>query len=606
MSGITPRSVTMVPKAVGVLVLLLVLALASGQPASAINIVNGDCNIIVQNVQIGSGTLQIPEAGCNRTRPEDSFRVRYFWLDSLSLSFLMAGYADENLKQIAGRSPQMWRGGIWPVLREVLDRFGERPGPDSELLYPGYTARVLSREGAAEDYTYRYFKDIPDPVRRNLRIYNAFHPIIWPDIEAIHQFWDTDEWPRDFAMSYGSNPDNDSYNLEQIESRAERAGGTIGYCTFLYDFVGRKEYDSYMQSMRTLRDLVAKKKIGPVMEPVEAAEFGHNRSGAFVSYDAMRYFGAQNWPSDFLVKYGRYTTNDCAGIAGFGVTVLPRELFVLVAVVEATADNLKLKGFGYDVDTQTKLRDDIAPNDPQLETFSFPALNRGDTVVVPLRIELRYDLGSQPFAHIRPNSSSERFYRAIGDYGGQVVLNDGTLTPPRVEKPASAFRAPTFSDVARTYYFGEARDLRQVVIGDNAYEVRETPRVAMLSVAGYDGASCPFLEFVEDDGLPSLHGRVLVGASARNRARTDRVPVPPGARSVVISEREPEVSYLSEIALVDDRSGERRVLAEDLVLKPLEKVELEIPEDLAARPLTVAITGYYLPITRDVVAELAR
>ena len=191
-------------------------------------------------------------------------------------------------------------------------------------------------------------------------------------------------------------------------------------------------------------------------------------------------------------------------------------------------------------------------------------------MVVPLRIELRYDLGKVPFAYMRPNGTSERFYFAIQNYGQPAVLNEGQYGATYVEKPISSFREPSFAEVERTYYFGEARDLAQVVIGDNAYEVRDTPRMAMLSVAGYDGASCPFLEFTEADGKTSLHGRVLIGASDASRADTETVPVPPGASKIIISEREPEISYLSEIALVDKTTGERTVLAANQVLKPFE------------------------------------
>ncbi|MEM7291068.1 MAG: hypothetical protein AAF412_11985, partial [Pseudomonadota bacterium] len=123
------------------------LTFIAAQKSHATNVIVGNCNQVTENIQAAEGATIIIENDCFANDPAESFRVRYFWLDSLSMSFLMAGYSDDNLKDIAGQNPQMWRGGIYPVLREILDEFGERPVAGSKWIYPVYSTRMLSRDG---------------------------------------------------------------------------------------------------------------------------------------------------------------------------------------------------------------------------------------------------------------------------------------------------------------------------------------------------------------------------------------------------------------------------------------------------------------------------
>ncbi|MEM7289151.1 MAG: hypothetical protein AAF412_02065, partial [Pseudomonadota bacterium] len=444
------------------------------------------------------------------------------------------------------------------------------------------------------------FENIPERIRQKLKIYNGFHPIIWPDLKANREFYQTKQWPSDYLMAYGSKWGNDSYELESIARNDQNTDQTVASCTILHGLVSRDAFFDYNQNVRKFADAIRDKTVGPVIEPITAEGVDLYSGANFTSYEAMRYFGSQNWPDDFLVKFGQYATNDCAGVAGLGISVLPRKLFTLVAVVEATGKRLKLGGFGYNVDRAQGLRTNLNPNEQATEEFEFPAMNRGDTVVVPLRVELRYDLDGNFLSLVRANRKATRYRRMIQSLQRPIQVGDSTVI-----KPLESFREPQFSNIERTYYFGEVRDLTQVLIAGNAYEVRKTPRFAVLSIAGFDGASCPFLEFVEEDGEPSLYGRVLVGASNQSKSMTETVKVPAKAKSIIISEREPEISYLQRIELVSKTDEKRHTMAENVVLKPWEKLELKIPEKLRDQELEIEITGYYELLKPELLSQMS-
>ena len=584
------------------IVLASIVAFLDPKLAAAANVLVGNCNQVNQNIEVSGQATLIIENDCYADDPSKSFRVRYFWVDSLSLSFLMAGYADEELQVIAGKSPRIWHGGIYPLLDDIFKRFGERPGPGSNFFYSGYSSAFLSKEGRVEDYNFRRFDELPESVRRSLRIYTGIQPILWPDIEAFREFFETPAWPSRYKMSYGTGSAINYQELSEIASRTSRADDVVANCTMIHDLVTRDEFNRFPVDVRKMADVI---EGNDVLQPMEPNLSNLNKMGSpvsFRSFAAMKYFGSHNWPRDYLVRHGSYIRENCGMSAGLGISVYPREMFVLVAVVEATGRRLELDGFGYVVDRASGLRNNISATEAKREEFAFPALNRGDSIIVPLRLELRYDLDLPQFRYSRPNDVSGEYFNEIRVLNRPVVLNDGSYSPGRViSKPVSAFRPPEFDQIERTYYFGDAHDLEYVIIGGKSYEVRKTPKMARLSVGGFQEGSCPFLEFVEADGKPSLHGRILVGANHQSRSRSERIPIPEMARSIILSEREPEISHIEKIELVD-ASNRRILLAENIILKPWDSLQLPIPENLRQGPLSMEISGYYKPINAETLA----
>ena len=76
------------------------------------------------------------------------------------------------------------------------------------------------------------------------------------------------------------------------------------------------------------------------------------------------------------------------------------------------------------------------------------------------------------------------------------------------------------------------------------------------------------------------------------------------AKSLILSEREPEISYIKQMALVDTVENSRTIIANNLVLKPWERAEIKIPDELREKTLHLEITGYYEPIRTEALAAL--
>lgn len=571
----------------------LAFTILGSTPSNSTNVLVGNCNQVTQNIVLHDQATLYIENDCFADTPDKTFRVRYIWLDSLSLSLIMAGFADENLQLIVGKSPYIWHGAKYDEIKDILNKFGGRPTAQSKHFGTTLWPKLLSGNGELSLNAYR-LNAIPENVRRTLKIYDGETPILWPDSKAYEEFYLSSEWPLNYKMSYKTN--NLDYTISTILSNTKDADRETRDCSFLHGYVSRNDFLEYPL---LVRQMAKKLETNSLPHPYDPEQPYDNTELAtyFTSYSAMKYFGAHNWPDDFLVRYGAYYSDACAGIAGLGIQLLPRELFVLVAVVEATGKQLDLEGFGYHVDQTQGLRDHIQTSSYSKDEYSLPRLKRGDTIVVPLRVELRYNLEREEFHFLHKNNQSGQIHSAIRSLNREITIENGVGPDKRVlKKPSTSFRDPQFNHLKRTYYFGSVYDLKHVLIGGNAYAVRKTPRLARLTSSGFEEGSCPFLEFVEADGQRSLHGRILVGANGHNNTYTEKLQVPLEATSIIISEREPEISYIKNIDLIKVEDGSRISLAKHVVLKPWQSLELQVPMQIRNNDLLLEISGYYVQL----------
>jgi hypothetical protein len=234
-------------------------------------------------------------------------------------------------------------------------------------------------------------------------------------------------------------------------------------------------------------------------------------------------------------------------------------------------------------------------------------LGRGESLLIPLRIELRYDKNIGPISAVLANSDSTQTHKSIlGAPVSKFVFFDNfgrdskELKP--IEKLRSEFRSPAFRNVTQTYYYGKSSSLKAVSINGKSYNTRPAPASALVMNGFFEEGSCPFLLFRLSDGELSSNGRILVGADAPSLARTDEIIIPAGSRAFQIIEKEPERTYITKISLRNSQNGDEAVVARSLVLKSREGIEFNLPPNYAHFD-RLSISGYYERIDHSEIAQ---
>lgn len=603
--------------------------------AANATVVVGDCNQVVEKIEIGDGSTATIVNNCP-LKPEDSFTVSFYWLDSLSLSFLMAGYTNDYMKAVLSPDPVVLQNSVHASIKDILKRFGERPvileidDDGNEIVndsgrfdrFPLYSPRIIGNSEVANSPELS-LTDMPASTWHKLRIFDGEANIIWPDIDAFEAFFRSPNWPKGYSMTY-AQPDDGMYGEVDLALELQRRPtATARYlleCSAIHKAVGKDEFTGYWDRLKKLTKMIKESESGAELySPFVGADIKwtppESRSN-MNSYEAVKYFGREHWPSDYIFVRGNLQVDLCGGAAGFGLAAIPRDLFTLVAVIKPTSEWLSVRGLVYKEDKQTQLRKDVNPTEEVVQTDELPSITKGQSLVLPLRIELRYDM--ENFAYMVDDPDPTDIYgkmQAIKDrevvidpklylkdsLASEYVETSGTTEDdetneavdlPAIRKSVSAFSAPTRTPVTQTYVYGKSLDLEAVAVKDAIVKVRKTPRYALLSQGGFDGASCPFLYVREADGQLSLKGRILVGADKASKARTEEVAIPAGSLAIVLMEKEPEITLFSSI---EYRSGENEPwhqLRSASRLEPGETVELSLPV-AAADGAAIRFSGFY-------------
>ena len=289
---------------------------------------------------------------------------------------------------------------------------------------------------------------------------------------------------------------------------------------------------------------------------------------------------------------------DCGANGSFGFYVVPRLVFVLLAVVEPKGSAINIDGASFVIDDDSALRP--APGRGRLEDMRFSpiTIKRGESFVIPLHIELRYDTDQFPFTAIKDNGTSSQFYASISglpvtqfSVALDVPGDNNTMIKIKITKDKSAFNPPTSSIISGKYFFGKSRELTGIFIDGKKIETRPTPRVAVVMNGRFEEGSCPFLYFKDGDDNLSMVGRVLIGADGVEREREEHISIARGVRAFVLSEAEPEVSFIRSLDLQSE-TGEIWNIGANFYIGPNKAFEFQIPERFREKG-QIRIKGYY-------------
>jgi hypothetical protein len=459
-----------------------------------------------------------------------------------------------------------------------------------------------------------------------LRIYAGEENIILPDVPLLQAVFKTQEWPSKYKMTY-----RDNFQLQDLN----KSQATVDFqneaisCVLLHAPVPASLLMNYWDSMAELENTILKKEFR--LQDVINTRFrgfgvGFSGESQPVNYkselfknksiDAMLYFGQRNWPDDFLIAFGNAEFGSCAAqdSYNFGFYAVPRQLFTLVAVIEPRYKDLQIEHIGYVADLDEQLRLLRVGTQAQDSPPGVITVKKGEMAVIPLRIELRYNLeGEYGDIHdLRDVTSAGSTYQRIKNTTLSTIqfkVRDDVDSSKKkgplqtvFSKSVTSFRSPETRDINRAYIFGPAYNLKTITIKGKDIPVRSAPAVAIAFFANAEAGSCPFLYVSDGTDEPNRVGRVLIGASKKEMAKVDETKLPLETHSFFITEQEPEITFLESVAVKRASTGEERVVASNLAVHPGQALEFRVPDEFYGDAI-LKLRGYYMPLRFDQIAE---
>jgi hypothetical protein len=163
-------------------------------------------------------------------------------------------------------------------------------------------------------------------------------------------------------------------------------------------------------------------------------------------------------------------------------------------------------------------------------------------------------------------------------------------------KQKDAFKAPTLP-VKVDYTYGPRLRLLSVVSDDKEIKLRPFNPLVVAMHFGFEEGSCPSIYVQAPDAkAPVSYGRILVGASGHDRARTDVLWHDGPAQFVELAEDEPEITRVRslKVYVIDTQGGEHLAVSRsDVFVMPGLPLRLSSPELLSAARIRIEVEGYY-------------
>jgi pimeloyl-ACP methyl ester carboxylesterase len=538
----------------------------------------------------GSNAAQVDQGICpDEVDPQRALRIRYVWLDSTSASLLMAGQISGNLEKSLGSRPYVIENAVTKELKTVIAKFG-RSLSNEKVIFSS------AMEGLRDTASYKSESFTPAPKAGKLKVYDLWRPVSLPELSAYQAMIGTLDFPGNFSMHYAKDDISDQSDILSGVTlwRYLTADDAKGYSTNLVklsDWLGKersrlglKTTDEFFPPI----DLSPKKSAAPSLPPELAA---------------MQYFARAGWPDDFLLVSG----GPGCGV-NFEFSVSPRQLHVQVAVIEngqgkgtlpisaLTADEMvtdKLRLAGHDTGwSRTKYE------------FPVPGLSEGETVIVPLQLEIR-----PPGGAIVDNDAiegSKAQYLAIQKYGKSVLVYR-EKKQVIYKKRKEAFKASSFPDEVPYTYGPRVKLVSAQALGRDI-ALRQFDPAKVWARFGNQEGTCPFISVKSVDGSLQSYGRILTGARGAMNVRTESLVHSGAALAVEIAEDEPEISRLEEIRIFRIDSSDREVLMyqeSDRVIAPGLPLRIETPLLHDAEKIRIEVRGFYRTFP-EMMVEMAR
>lgn len=553
------------------------------------SVVIGNCNITNQGIIIKDGSVLNQVIDCLPKKAEDSFRVRYVWLNDLSFSFLISQVPTRSLDALLGSSPIIVKNEVYTEIEYIWSRFGRTL--ETERI-SGVNTDIYGLKGkSTSDST--AFWDLEDSMKNRLRFLRS-EPIIWPHIARAQEMRSGLRMPGNMNITYGINNNYSGLDTELDYIRSNKRiisdiSETILSCTLIYDYLSKNEFLNYWDDADKSVDMINQdKSFADYILPTGSDFEGRPSWISNGAYGQQAYLGRNNWPKDFLLRVGSLSIDNCADQRGFSSAALPRRMFVKFAVFEFSNSDFDLRSIKYKLDNKFELRiraNFIEERNAILGNIS-PGKNR--SIIVPIAIELRYPLGDAPFRFIRKNDESVQFFREISGIDTKYFSINGWFPVLK-----DSFPPPSFHDITQKYLYGPTIEILSVNMSGEDIKIRSAPSVAAVTNGYFDEGSCPFLYFVKEDGAVSRFGRILIGASEKNKTRTETIRIPKDVKYIIIQEEEPEITFIDSLKITNKDGVEISDEIKNVKILPNKSVKLEVPSDEDDYPRNLIVKGFY-------------
>jgi len=569
----------------------------------------GSC--IVQNQNVGS--IKNQNVFCENPDEKNSFRIRYIWFNANSASLLFDNIITDELQQLIGTDPLIIENSTKKKIDEIWSIFSTKIANEDGYFYSDagdVFFETIKHGGGSQDSSQTYFLNESEEGKshykllKDVRFYAANEHVLWPmtlDLQTAHG--KQSALSDGLKLTYGIDSfENPISLLKEALSEGKKNFSSMAYqCSLSYGFLKRSEYDSYWNEIENLYKAFTNseefKKFATFVEPEFSEE--QNLRKTPLAFDALEYFGKNNWPDDFAFKYQVYNFNECGQEPA--VRILPRELFIKFAVIQSVNGFYDLKRVSYLEDKSDHLR--AGPNfnelNEQEKVVGEIVRKKGQSVLMPIEIQLRYDMTKFPFRFTRPNLVSGRLHKIIEDSGFQSLqLEEGWSGSVISENSISAFKDPEFSKITPSYSFGPAIQLKTVTVGDQKVDVREAPAVASIMNGEFPEGSCPILYFRMQDGSEIKYGRILIGANSEDNSKDQEITIPVNATHAIIREEEPEISFIQKIDVID-YFGDKVTHLENTALAPGQEIEIPLKGTVVSKVNLshdnnrIKISGFY-------------
>ena len=531
-----------------------------------------ECSIIVQDKHKSI----ITECG-------DNIDIKYFWLDIPITIQLMDARNSTDLHSIFGSNVGILNFGAYSELKKLLNvttsKFSDRNSYEYRYLKFNDNSEESSREekSDAEIYGYPeiYLESLGgNPIDEGLyRFFDAADPLILPGFKFLEGFDPLICLENTYDSSYlaAQNEDEQDKLIDELRKQQKVDRDQCRDIAIFEGYLKKEDFknywnfaDKYLDDIRQhnvhidgerffdleafgLEESIDMLHYGKALELNKKTKLRDWKSAVGKNYKFLEYiYRKGEWPDKLFPIYTFLNEEWNHGIRFYyrRYAVMPR-IRIVFAHIKPIHSSVRLSGISFEKSEINSLRefrgDEYSYEKGNLE-ISLPVLQPEDVYLIPLRIELQ----------------------SVADESSTYLIgNDYKIT-----------------------------DLSFISNNENneILAVRKIPNTPIYTENGIDGGSCPFIQFVDEIGNRFEAGRILVGSLNPENPMTEEIEIMSNMTELIISEREPEVTFINEIYSLDS-NGEKFIHVKNAILPPQSSLSVNV-RGIAK----LFIVGFYKPL----------